>query len=411
MTAEIVSVGNELMDGFTIDTHAATMSRILAECGVDCDHRQTVRDDWPELLETLKLAISRSDVVITIGGLGPTGDDLTREAVAEAMGEKLVIEEEVEKRLHQFFIERKMAYADSQKKQAMRPEHGQLIENPNGTAPGVLLEKDGKIIFCLPGPRGEFVPMANGFVRKFLEDRTVGLEIVARTLRLCDIGESQAEIRLKDFMYADNPRIAPYAQPGEVHLRVTGRGTTLEEATRVVDDAEAKVRAALGDHVFGIDSVTLEEAVLALLRSRHETVSVAESITGGELGARFTSVPGSSDAFVGGVITYNNEIKEKLLGMNPTLLKEKGPVSEETASAMAEGVRAKLGSTYGIGLTGNAGPTADVDGKPVGLVYIAVAGPKGTVVSENKFRGTREDVRKRCTQTALVMLRKVLLVQ
>ncbi len=409
MIAEIVSVGNELMDGFTIDTHAAAMSRILAECGVDCNHRQTVRDNWDDMLAALREAFDRSDLVITIGGLGPTGDDLTKEAVAEVLGDKLVMDEELETRLHQFFVDRKMKYSESQKKQAMKPTHGRLIDNPNGTAPGVLFEKDGKAAICLPGPRGEFVPMANGFVRDYLIAHAGGGVIVSRTLRLCGIGESQAEMQIKDLMYADNPRVAPYAQPGEVHLRITAHASTKEEGTLLVEDMERNIRAILGDHVFGIDDTTLEAAVIDILKKRNQTVVVAESITGGELGARFTSVSGSGDAFLGGVISYDEKIKQQLLGVRQETLQKFGPVSEQTAREMAEGVRANLGATYGISLTGNAGPTSDKDNKPVGLVYIAVAGPNGTECTENKFHGLREDVRKRSTQSALVLLRSILL--
>ncbi len=409
MTAEIVSIGNELMDGFTIDTHAATMSRILAECGVDCHHRQTVRDDWEVLVAALKEAIGRSDVVITIGGLGPTGDDLTREAIAAALGDEMVHEAEFEERLRKFFESRKMIYTEAQKKQTMRPASGRLIDNPNGTAPGLVCEKDGKTVIALPGPRGEFVPMSEGFVREFLSQRTGGVVIVSRTLRLCGIGESQAEVRIKDLMYQENPRVAPYAQPAEVHLRVTAKGATREDALAVLEPTEQKIRAVLGEFVFGVDKTTLEEAVLALLRARKQTVSVAESLTGGEMGARFTSVPGASDTFLGGVISYTSAVKESCLGVTPETLSEHGPVSEATAREMAEGVRSRLGSTYGLSFTGNAGPTSEMDGKPVGLAYIAIAGPEGTVCEEFKFHGTREDVRRRCTQSALVSLRRILL--
>ena len=409
MTAEIVSIGNELMDGFTVDTHAATMSRILAECGIDCDHRQTVRDEWEHLVEALCEALSRSDVVITIGGLGPTGDDLTREAIAAALGDEMVNEPEFEERLRAFFEARKMTYTEAQKKQTMRPASGRLIENPNGTAPGLICQKNGKTVIALPGPRGEFVPMSEGPVKDFLSRKAAGVVIVSRTLRLCGIGESQAETRIKDLMYQDNPRVAPYAQPAEVHLRITGKGANREEALEIILPTEQRIRQILGEYIFGIDKTTLEESVLRTLEDRKETVAVAESLTGGELGARFSSVEGASAAFVGGIISYATEVKETCLGVRHETLEKNGPVSEPTAREMAEGVRKQLASTYGISLTGNAGPTSDKDQKPVGLVYIAAAGPKGTVCEEYKFHGTREDIRRRCTQAALVMLRRILM--
>ncbi|MEA2553296.1 MAG: nicotinamide-nucleotide amidase, partial [Fimbriimonadaceae bacterium] len=377
MTAEIVSIGNELMDGFTVDTHAATMSRMLAECGVDLNYRQTVRDDWEPLVAALKEALSRSDIVITIGGLGPTGDDLTREAIAEALGEKLVLESAFEERLKKFFEDRKMTYTEHQRKQAMRPECGQLIENSNGTAPALLCEKDGKTVIALPGPKGEFVPLAEGFVRDHLCLKAQGGVIASRTLKLCGIGESQAETRIKELMYQDNPRVAPYAQPAEVHLRITAKAKTREEALKLIEPTERKIREILGDHVFGVDNTTLEESVLDLLKARDESVAVAESLTGGELGARFSNVVGASDKFRGGVISYATDVKELLLGVKHETLEKYGPVSEQTAREMALGARERIKAAYGVSLTGNAGPTSDKDQKPIGLVYIGIAGPKG----------------------------------
>ena len=408
MTAEIVSIGNELMDGFTVDTHAATMSRILAECGIDCDHRQTVRDDWEVLLAALREALARSDVVITIGGLGPTGDDLTREAIAEVMGEKLVVDEEFEPKLRKFFEDRGFTYTEPQQKQAKRPECGALIDNPYGTAPGVMCEKNGKLAIAMPGPRGEFVPMAEGFVRDFLSQRASGSVIVSRTLRLCGIGESQAETQIKDLMYGE-PRIAPYAQVGELHFRITAKAKTREEGVKAVDEAEHKVRERLGEYVYGIDKTTLEQAVLELLKERKATLAVAESITGGAMGERISSVPGASEVFLGGVISYVQDVKEKLLGVSLETLEKFTPVSDQVAREMAEGIRSRLGSTYSIALTGNAGPTSDVGGRPIGVVYVAVAGPDGTQCTEYKIHGTREDVRRRATQNALVLLRQILL--
>lgn len=409
MTAEIVSVGNELMDGFTVDTHATTMARILAECGIDRHHRQTVADEWENLVAALRVALERSDIVITVGGLGPTGDDLTREAIAEALGDELVFEPEVEEQNRKFFEQRKMTYTEAQKKQAMRPASGRIIPNPNGTAPGIVAEKNGKMVIALPGPRGEFVPMAQGAVRELLAQKSGERVIVSRTLRICGIGESVVEAKLKDLMYRDNPRVAPYAHPSEVDLRITAYGSSAKDAQGVIEEMDAQIRSVLGDAVYGHDDTNLEKAVLQLLKDRDATVAVAESLTGGEMGARFSSVPGFSDTFCGGVISYTPEVKEALLGVRHETLEQFGPVSEETAQEMAEGARKKLAATYAISLTGNAGPTSDKDNKPVGLVYVAVSGPNGTVCEQGQYRGTREDVRRRSTQLALMLLRDVLL--
>lgn len=409
MTAEIISVGNELMDGFTVDTHAATLARVLAESGIERHHRQTVSDEWENLVDALRVALERSDIVITIGGLGPTGDDLTREAIAEALGDAPVFEPEIEERNRRFFAQRNIPYSDAQKKQAMRPESGRIIDNPNGTAPGIVAEKNGQTVIALPGPRGEFVPMVNGPVKEILARLSGGKVIAARTLKICGMGESQVETLIKELMYQENPRVAPYAHPSEVHLRITAQAGTKEEADRLIQGTHERIQSVLGDAIFGCDEATLESTVVDLLKQQDKNCAVAESLTGGELGARFTSVAGVSEAFKGGVISYTTEVKEALLGVRHETLEEHGPVSEPTAREMAEGARRVLKADYGISLTGNAGPTSDKDNKPVGLVYVGVAGPKDTVVEEHRFRGTREDIRRRSTQVALVLLRNILL--
>jgi len=409
MTAEIVSVGTELLLGQILDTHAPLMARILADCGISCTHRQTVGDNMDRLVAVLQEALGRADMVIAIGGLGPTQDDITRDGIAKALGDDLEIDAATDAKLRAFFAQRKLPWVESNMRQAQRPTSARLIDNPNGTAPGLLCEKNGKVVIALPGPRNEFNPMAEGPVREYLEGVQGEFVIHSRTLRICGIGESAAEEMIKDLMQGGNPTVAPYAHPAEVHLRVTASARTREEADRVIDPMEAAIRERLGHAVYGVNETTLEQAVLAQLKSRDENVAVAESITGGWLGMRFTSVPGSGDSFVGGVITYTPEIKEKLLGVPKELLETVGPVSEECARAMAAGVRERLGTTYGISLTGNAGPTSDVDGKPVGLVYIGLASPDGVTVEDIRFRGLREDIRQRSTQWALIALRNKLL--
>lgn len=410
MTAEILSVGTELLLGQIIDTHAPYMARILADCGIGCTRRQTVGDNLDRLVESLSLALSRSDIVIAIGGLGPTQDDITREGIVGALGDELVLDSEYEQTLKEIFSTRRFKWVESNRKQAMRPTCGRFIDNPNGTAPGLICEKNGKTVIGLPGPRNEFNPMADGPVRAFLETVQGGQVIHSRTLRICGLGESFVEEQIRELMLGDNPSVAPYAHPAEVHLRLTARAGTREEADAVIDPTESQIRRILGKAVYGVNETTLEQAVIALLMDRKETVAVAESITGGWVGQRLTSVSGSGEAFLGGVITYDLGVKENLLGVGASILEEFGPVSGQTAAAMAENVREKVKSTYGISLTGNAGPTADVDGKPVGLVYIGLAGPTGTEVREHRLRGAREDIRQRCTQLALVQLREVLLL-
>ncbi|MDR3690359.1 MAG: competence/damage-inducible protein A [Fimbriimonas sp.] len=409
MTAEIVSVGTELLLGQIVDTHAPLMARILAECGIGCTHRATVGDNMDRLVATLKQALGRADVVVTIGGLGPTVDDLTRDGIAIALDDTLEEVPEVAHKLRAFFESRGVQMTHSNLKQALKPTCAELIDNPNGTAPGLICQKGGKAVLALPGPKGEFDPMAQGPVRQFLEQLQGGQVIHSRVLRIIGLGESLVEERVRDLMDGENPTVAPYAQTAECHLRVTARAADREAAELMIDPVVDEIRNRIGNHLYGFNETTIEMATLDLLVERGETVSVAESMTGGALGARITSVPGSSKAFRGGVIVYTVDAKQTLLGIDSGLLTEFGPVSEETAKAMAETVRERLGSTYGVAITGNAGPTADVDGKPVGLAYIAVAGPDGVTVDKAQYRGLREDIQRRATQTALSQLRWKLL--
>ena len=409
MTAEIVSVGTELLLGQIVDTHAAHMARILAGCGIGCTRPATIGDNMDRLVGVLKESLDRADVVVTIGGLGPTVDDLTRDAIAIALGDELEEVPEVAEKLRKFFASRNIRMAESTLRQAQKPQSAQLVDNPNGTAPGIICQKNGKVVVALPGPKGEFDPMATGPVRHFLEQLQGGQVIHSRVLRIVGMGESLVEEAIRPLMDAENPTVAPYAQPAEVHLRVTARAATREDADRMIDPVVDQIRTILGNHLYGFNDTTLEAATLALLVERGETVAVAESMSGGLFAARLTSVPGSSKAFLGGTVVYTLLAKQALLGISPELLDEFGPVSEETAKAMAEAVRDKLGATYGVSITGNAGPTADIDDKPIGLGYIGLATPTETSVDQAKYRGIREDIQRRSTQTALTLLRLKLL--
>lgn len=408
MNAEIVSVGTELLLGQILDTHAATMARILAECGISCRYRATVGDNLDRAVETLRLALSRSDVVVTIGGLGPTADDLTRDAIALALGDTLEVVPEVEEKLKHFFAQRGIAWVESNGRQAQKPTCAELIDNPNGTAPGLFCRKDGKTIFALPGPKGEFDPMAYNQVKPILENLGDGEVIHSRILRVIGVGESMAEEKIKHLMESDNPTVAPYAQPMEVHLRLTAKAPTVFAAEHLIDPLEASIREILGDAVYGINLVTLEMAVKDLLSQRGETIASAESMTGGGLSARLASVPGSSEVFLGGVVTYTVGAKNTLLTKDSDV-DLSNPVSKEIAQYMAESIRKQLGSTYAVSVTGNAGPTSDVGDQPVGLVFIGIATPKGTHVEECRFRGIREDIIKRAEQTALRLVREAIL--
>lgn len=406
MTVELVSIGTELLLGQIVDTNAAWLSARLAEIGVNLYRRTTVGDNLERIVGALREALGRADGVITIGGLGPTGDDLTREAIATVMGEPLVLDEGEAARIRAFFEARGRTVTERQLRQAMRPVSAQPMPNPYGTAPGLYAEWNGKLIFALPGPPNEFQPMVTEHVLPRLAACTGGGVIRSRVLRLCGIGESDAEAQLSDLIASDNPTLAPLAKLGEVHFRITARANSPEEAAQLVATMEQAVRERLGAYIYGTDDTTLEQAVVHKLMEVGQSLAVAESCTGGLLGHRVTNVPGSSEVFVGGIISYSNALKEALLGVPAEVLARYGAVSEPTARAMAEGVRQRLGSHWGIGITGIAGPGGGTAEKPVGLVYIGISDPTATVVRHQLFPGDRETVKYRATQYALWLLYK-----
>ncbi|HRF60295.1 MAG TPA: competence/damage-inducible protein A [Fimbriimonadaceae bacterium] len=409
MTAEIVSVGTELLLGQIVDRNAATLGVLFAECGVIHRHRQTVGDNLDRLVEALRFALSRSDLVVTIGGLGPTQDDLTRDGIAAALDDDLVLDEAVVTHLKEVFARRGLAWVESNTRQAMRPRSGSIIPNPNGTAPGLVCRKAGKIVIALPGPVNEFDPMLETSVRSLLEALGGGQVLLSRTLRIAGMGESLVEARLGDLMESQNPTVAPYAKTAEVHLRLTARAVDRIGAIALLDPVEEAIRGRLGDAIYGVDDETLEYAVVTALQKHRATAAVAESCTGGLLGGRLTAVPGSSEVFLGGVIAYANAVKERMLGVPRSILDTDGAVSERCAAAMATGAREAFNSDYALSITGIAGPDGGSDAKPVGLVYLGIATPTGVTVHEQKFRGRRETIRDRAAQYALLLLRRALL--
>lgn len=393
--------------GQIADTNAQEVGKLLPSLGIAHHHRQTVGDNMGRLTQALRDALQRSDIVITIGGLGPTDDDLTRDGIAAALGVDLVRDEDIAEALRRLFTFRNLPWSEHQLKQALIPVGARPIDNPNGSAPGLICPVGGKVVIALPGPRGEFVPMLRGPVRDFLLDSYSDGVIVSHLFRISRLGESIVEERLRDLMQGENPSLAPYASPGEVLLRLSARGVNDEQAQSILTPVAIEIRTRLGDAIFAEGDDNLEAALIKMLLARNQTIATAESITGGGLAARLTSVVGASPVVRGAIVAYQIPIKISLLGVDPDLAQD--PVSEAVALAMARGAREKLDADYGIGLTGNAGPTSDEGGKPVGLVYIAIAGPDGETVERFQFRGTREDVCRRTEQSALTMLRDYLL--
>jgi nicotinamide-nucleotide amidase len=414
MRAEIVSVGTELLLGQTVDTNATKLGEVFAEFGLIHTHRQTVGDNAVRLTEALRLALSRSDLVVTIGGLGPTEDDLTRDGIAEALAESLVIDEDVASHLKNLFKSRNIPWTESQLRQAQRPPCAAPIPNPNGSAPGLICRKDGKVVVALPGPPNEFNPMVDGPLRSLLQEMGDGMIISSRFLRVVGIGEAALEAKIFDLLSLPDVTVAPYAKVGEVHLRLTTRAESEAAAESPLRQVEDQIRERLGDAIYATGNLTLPGWIVQELSRHKATVSVAESCTGGLLGAQLSSIDGSSAAFSGGIIAYLPTVKEDKLGVSRHTIEcpDHGSVSARCAEEMAGGVRHSFGTTIGVSITGVAGAQPIVENgveKPSGLVFIGVAGPTGTGSHRHFFPGNRETIRKRSVQMALVSLRMKIL--
>ena len=407
MRAEVISVGTELLLGQIVDTNAAYLSRLLPQFGIDLHYRVTVGDNGPRLADALKTALSRADIVFTIGGLGPTTDDLTKETVAAVVGDEMVLDEESAERLRTFFAARGIDMPEANLKQAMIPRRGRMFANPLGTAPGAAFETDDKVVIVLPGPPREFTEMVDSRVVPYLKERAgEGAEVIrSRVLRIAGLGESSAADMVKDLLGGSNPTVAPLAGAGEVHLRITAKAASIAEADAMIDEMDRKLSAILGGNIFGRDDEALEQVIVARLTERNLTLATAESCTGGLIGSRITDVSGSSETYLVGFVTYSNQAKKELLGVDEQLLIEYGAVSEQVARAMAEGARRVSGADIAISVTGIAGPTGGTAAKPVGLVYMALAAADGTIAFEHRFSGSRMDIKLRASQAALNMLR------
>ncbi len=414
MTAEIISVGTELLLGEIIDTNASWMSQRLAEIGLNLYYRHTVGDNLPRLSRQIGLALERAEVVLLCGGLGPTDDDLTREAIGEATGRKVVSYPEAERRLREFFSARGREITPNNLRQACGPEGAELLPNEVGTAPGICLEHGGRLVFALPGPPLELEPMWRREVEPRLCERLARTEgggaIHTRMLRLADIGESQAAHDLRDLVEQQtDPTMAFYASPGEVKIRLATRAANAEAAEERLRPLEEEIRRRMGAHVYGVDDDAMEVVVGQLLVERQATLAIAESCTGGLVGHRITNVPGASRYLLADLVTYSNEAKQSLLGVPAEVLEKHGAVSEECARAMAEGVRRALGATYGLATTGIAGPGGGTPEKPVGTVYVAVADERETRTGGFVWGTSRLAFKERVAQMALNTLRKSIL--
>ena len=406
-TAELIAVGTELLLGNIANTDAQMISQGLSQLGINVYYHTVVGDNPQRVRQAVDIARGRADILITTGGLGPTCDDLTKVAVAQAFGKELVYHEPSAQRIRERFAQRGTPVTENNFQQAMVPEGCTVLDNDWGTAPGVAFQADGTHVLMLPGPPRECLPIFRESVLPYLQKLSDGV-IASRTVKTFGIGESAAEALLRDLMNAlHNPTLAPYAKPTGTELRITAHAPTREEALRLIAPVEEQVKAILGDKVIGVDVDSLEEVCFALLKDRGLTVGTAESCTGGLLAKLLTDLPGSSALFRGGVVSYTNGVKAGLLGVPQDLLDRYGAVSPQVAEAMARGAKAALGCDIALSTTGVAGPDADDRGNPIGLVYLGLAWGDQCRVTE--FRAgpvERERVRRQAAQTALDLLRR-----
>jgi len=400
--AELIAVGTEIVIGQIHNGHAREISQELAKHGMYVYYHSAVGDNEARIIETFSIASRRSNAVIATGGLGPTQDDLTKEALAKFLGRRLVLSQEALAEVESYFQRRGRPMPEQNRKQALVIEGGEWIPNPNGTAPGQYVFDNGVHYFLLPGPPLEMRPMLQNYVIPRLVDHFGGTrKLVSRILHFCGIGESDVDARIADLTCKDNPTVAPYAGEGEMVLRITASGPTEEACWELIRPVEEELRRRFAPFIYGVDDDSLASVVLRRLRETGSTLAVAESCTGGMLAEMITDVPGSSAAFVGGVVAYDNRVKASVVGVHAETLAAHGAVSEPTARELAEGVREKLGATYGIGVTGIAGPGGGTPEKPVGLVYVGLAGPRGSRVYELRLRGSRAQIRIRSCKQAL----------
>ena len=406
-TAELIAVGTELLLGNIANTDAQMISQGLSQLGINVYYHTVVGDNPQRVRQAVDIARGRADILITTGGLGPTCDDLTKVAVAQAFGKELVYHEPSAQRIRERFAQRGTPVTENNFQQAMVPEGCTVLDNDWGTAPGVAFQADGTHVLMLPGPPRECAMMFRHRALPYLQKLSDGV-IASRTVKTFGIGESAAEALLRDLMNAlHNPTLAPYAKPTGTELRITAHAPTREEALRLIAPVEGRVKAILGDKVIGVDVDSLEEVCFALLKDRGLTVGTAESCTGGLLAKLLTDLPGSSALFRGGVVSYTNGVKAGLLGVPQDLLDRYGAVSPQVAEAMARGAKAALGCDIALSTTGVAGPDADDRGNPIGLVYLGLAWGDQCRVTE--FRAgpvERERVRRQAAQTALDLLRR-----
>ena len=408
MTAEIISVGTELLLGQIVDTNAVYLSQQLAKLGIDLYRRSTVGDNRQRIANAVREALSRADLVLITGGLGPTPDDVTAAGISDAFGVQLVRHHEAEVWLTDLLLKRNITPSQTLLKQADLPEGSDWLPNPVGTAPGIWMEKDGKIVVAMPGVPAEMEAMFEQEVVPRLQKRFSGEVLRWRILRFSGIGESALTDRLGELMQNRNPTLGTLVKPGEVWLRIAAKAQTEKEAEAMLDEIEAKVRESVGEWLVAVGDEPIEVLVGEKLKAHGLTIATAESITGGLVCSTLINVPGSSTYVRGGIIAYTDAAKMHLLGVPLEVLQREGAVSENCARWMASQVRIKLKAHIGVATTGYAGPKGGEPDKPIGTVFIAISTPNGTKVERFQLRGTRQQIRERAAYLALVQVLRLL---
>lgn len=410
MVVELISVGTEILLGNIVNTNAAYLAEQCAGLGLSCYYQSVVGDNAERLKGALTTALERSDIVILSGGLGPTTDDLTKETAAEVMGMPLVMDDHSLKRIKAFFETRSLEMTKNNEKQALVPEGAIVLDNDNGTAPGLILEGEKKRLILLPGPPNELIPLFENKVKPYLDGLQPGI-IYSRTVKICGMGESKVASEIQDLIDGQtNPTVAPYAKTGEVHLRVTARAQDEKEAKQMVKPLVKELKNRFGNNIYTTEAdVTLEKSVVDLLLANGLTVSTIESCTGGMLAARLINIPGVSEVFKSGYITYSNKAKRKVVGVKKSSLHKYGAVSEQVAYEMANGTAMVTKADVTVSVTGIAGPDGGTKEKPVGLVYIGCRVCGKTIVQEYHFMGNRVKIREATVSAALTLMRRCIL--
>ena len=415
MVAELVTVGTEILLGNIVNTNAAYLSEMCAKLGLTVYYETSVGDNPERMFQTIQTAVDRSDIVILSGGLGPTKDDITKDIAARVMDKELVEDPHTRERIQQYFdnlsIKRpEVKMTENNWCQAMIPDGAVVLDNENGTAPGLIIEGKGKTVILLPGPPNELKPMFENQVYPYLQEKQPEV-IVSQMVKICGIGESMAETMIEDLIDGQsNPTIAPYAKTGEVHLRVTAKAKSNGEAKKLIKPVLRELKLRFGKNIYATEEKkTLEESVVDLLRDKNMILTCAESCTGGALAARIVNVSGASDVFKQGFITYANKAKRKYLMVKKSTLKMHGAVSEKTAKEMAKGGCFVTGSDACVAITGIAGPGGGTPDKPVGLVYIGCCVDGHLTVREYHFNGNRSKIREQAVVYALTQLRDCIL--